>query len=189
MDATSESEAAAWDGYAAGERNQIWVLIACGPGTAFLDLGFGSFANLAAIADRGGRAVGVDVSEHQVTVARAAHGDRLELHHGTADRFLSGRRKQYDAIVSVFDAVWFTEPALLRPVIWSALRPGGMLVFSHRPPEAGEHGPTPHSDVLPVYRCRTRPPSGRTGSTRPASPRSRRGPCGRHPPRKISPAR
>ncbi|MFF3159317.1 class I SAM-dependent methyltransferase, partial [Streptomyces sp. NPDC057910] len=168
------TEEEAWQGYATKERTQVWAkgagrfhftqwtlfpahgpgeeLIPCGPGTTVLDIGFGACANLAAIADQGGRAVGVDVSEHQVTAARATYGDRLELHHGTAEAFLSGRREEFDAVVSVFGAVWFTDPELLLPLIWSSLKPGGMLIFSHRPPEDGEHGRTPHTDVLPVHR-------------------------------------
>ncbi|AYG77939.1 Ubiquinone biosynthesis O-methyltransferase [Streptomyces hundungensis] len=168
------SEEAAWDAYATRDRNQIWArgperfhftqwtlfpahgpgveLIPCGPGTSVLDLGFGACANLAHLASLGGRAVGVDVSRAQVDAARAAHGDRLELHHDTAERFLTRCREEFDAVVSVFGGVWFCDPEVLLPLIWDRLKPGGVLVFSHRPPEDGEHGRTPHTDVLPAHR-------------------------------------
>lgn len=46
----------------------------------------------------------------------------------------------YDAVYSIFGAVWFTDPEELLPLIAQRLNPGGVLVFSHPPAIPGAHG-------------------------------------------------
>jgi SAM-dependent methyltransferase len=158
-----------WDAYGGGDR--LWdhdghrfqwtqhrdhgpglELIPAGTGRSVLDLGCGKAANLALVAATGARAVGVDISAVQLDAARARHGDAVELHHATAGHFLAGCDERFDAVVSVFGALWFSDPAVLVPLAVARLKPGGVLALSHRPPEEGEHGEVPHGENHPVTR-------------------------------------
>ncbi|MGW7239751.1 class I SAM-dependent methyltransferase [Streptomyces sp. NPDC054804] len=110
-------------------------------GGRVLDLGCGKGGNAAHLAALGMHAVGVDVSPKQLAAAHARWGDApgLELHQAEAVQFLQQAR-DYDAVYSVYGAVWFTDPARLLPAIRARLRPGGRLVFSQRPPVEGCYG-------------------------------------------------
>lgn len=108
-------------------------VLGVGPGADVLDLGCGKGGNLAHVATLGARAVGVDVSTVQLADAYR-WGDALELHHTDALTYLAATVDRFDAVYSVFGAVWFTDPARLLPAIRSRLRPGGVLAFSHFPP-------------------------------------------------------
>lgn len=112
------------------------------PGGRVLDLGCGMGGNAAHLATLGIRAVGVDISPKQLRGARERWGaiPGLELHHADAVRFLQQDESGFDAVFSVFGAVWFTDPDQLLPVIRERLRPGGRLVFSQRPPVEGCYG-------------------------------------------------
>ncbi|MCX4699639.1 class I SAM-dependent methyltransferase [Streptomyces sp. NBC_01352] len=46
----------------------------------------------------------------------------------------------FDAVYSVYGAVWFTDPAVLLPAVRGLLRPGGTPAFSQRPPVEGCYG-------------------------------------------------
>ncbi|MFI8297269.1 class I SAM-dependent methyltransferase [Streptomyces nigra] len=111
-------------------------------GARVLDLGCGKGGNAGHLAAIGVRAVGVDLSHQQLAAARERWGQSpgLELHHGDAIRFLQEDREGFDAVYSVYGAVWFTDPALLLPAVRERLRPGGRLVFSQRPPVEGCYG-------------------------------------------------
>ncbi|MGW2721862.1 class I SAM-dependent methyltransferase [Streptomyces sp. NPDC001492] len=168
------TEEDAWDAYGDGSQARLWdrdptrfhwtqwtghpnhgpqlELLPTGPGTSVLDLGCGKGRNLSHVAARGGRAVGVDLSGNQITAARALSGVPMELHQADATAFLDTCREEFDAVYSVFGAVWFTDPEVLLPKIWRRLKPGGVLVFSHRPPENGECGPVLHGEEAPAMR-------------------------------------
>lgn len=116
-------------------------VLSVGPGASVLELGCGKGGNLAHITTIGARAVGVDVSLAQISAAEARwSGTGMILHHTEALKFLGESGKQFDAVYSVFGAVWFTDPAALLPAIRRRLRPGGVLAFSHRPPVEGCYG-------------------------------------------------
>ncbi|MBB5117906.1 methyltransferase type 11 [Streptomyces eurocidicus] len=109
---------------------------------AFLELGCGTGGNLAHLATLGHRAVGVDVSPVQLDAARERWGDLpgLELHQRGALDFMSGTADRFDAVYSVFGAVWFTDPDEMLPAIRRVLAPGGVLAFSQRPAAEGRYG-------------------------------------------------
>ncbi|PWS41556.1 class I SAM-dependent methyltransferase [Streptomyces sp. ZEA17I] len=112
------------------------------PGDHVLDLGCGSGGNSAHLATLGMKAVGVDLSARQLDKARERWPgvDGLELHQADALAHLGGTSTVFDAVYSVFGAAWFTDPALLLPVVHARLRPGGVFAFSQRPPVEGCYG-------------------------------------------------
>ncbi|WP_128380499.1 class I SAM-dependent methyltransferase [Streptomyces cavernae] len=107
-----------------------------------LDLGCGRGGNAAHLATLGMTAVGVDVSPAQLRAARERWGDLpgLVLHQADAVEFLRRTDDEYDAVFSVYGALWFTDPDVLLPVVRERLRPGGALVFSQRPAVEGCYG-------------------------------------------------
>lgn len=112
------------------------------PGHRVLDLGCGKGGNLAHLAALGARAAGVDVSPAQLHAARERWADAgLALYRRDALAFLTADAgADFDAVYSVFGAVWFTDPVLLLPAIRARLRPGGVFAFSQRPPVEGCYG-------------------------------------------------
>ncbi|WP_406735335.1 methyltransferase domain-containing protein [Streptomyces sp. NBC_01108] len=116
-------------------------LLGIGPGSSALDLGCGKGGNLAHVTALGARAVGVDVSLAQIKAADTRWSDTgMVLHRTEATQFLKESDEHFDAVFSVFGALWFTDPAVLLPAIRRRLRPGGVLAFSHRPPIEGCYG-------------------------------------------------
>lgn len=111
-------------------------VLGIGAGAAVLDLGCSKGDNLAHLATLGARAVGVDLSLTQLHIAKSRWGglDGVALRHGGALEFLTGTGENFDAVFSVFGAVWFSDPGVLLPAIRERLRPGGVLAFSQRPP-------------------------------------------------------
>ncbi|MFI9718477.1 class I SAM-dependent methyltransferase [Streptomyces sp. NPDC052396] len=107
-----------------------------------LELGCGTGGNLAHLATIGHRAVGLDVSPVQLDAARERWGELtgLELHQREALDFMSDTEERFDAVFSVFGAVWFTDPEQMLPAVRDVLRPGGVLAFSQRPPVEGCYG-------------------------------------------------
>ncbi|MBC3844046.1 class I SAM-dependent methyltransferase [Streptacidiphilus sp. 4-A2] len=152
-----DSERELWDTYAAGIKDDVfasprfgWTQYAGhGPGPellgeprSVLEIGCGSGRALAALAEQGVRATGLDLSPVMVakvterwkeTGAQFICGDALDHLSRTADTF--------DAVYSVFGAAWFTDPARLLPLIARRLNPGGRLVFSQAPAIPGAYGP------------------------------------------------
>lgn len=111
------------------------------PGSA-LEVGCGTGRAVAFLAQRGVKATGVDLSP--VMVERVASrwgytGARFTCA-GVLDH-LRDSTETYDAIYSIFGAVWFTDPVRLLPLIARRLNPGGVLVFSHPPAIPGAYGP------------------------------------------------
>ncbi|MFF7161707.1 class I SAM-dependent methyltransferase [Streptomyces sp. NPDC008086] len=111
-------------------------------GARVLDLGCGKGGNAAHLAATGMEAVGIDISPKQLHSARErwAHTPGLELHQADAVSFLQNDPGAFDAVYSVYGALWFTDPARLLPVVRERLRPGGRLVFSQRPAVEGCYG-------------------------------------------------
>ncbi|MGW1029880.1 class I SAM-dependent methyltransferase [Streptomyces sp. NPDC002577] len=111
-------------------------------GGRVLDLGCGKGGNTAHLAALGMDAVGIDVSPVQLRTAEERWGGTrgLELRRAEALALLQEHGDDFDAVYSVYGAVWFTDPAALLPLIRRRLRPGGTLVFSQRPPVEGCYG-------------------------------------------------
>lgn len=107
-----------------------------------LDLGCGKGGNAAHLAAHGAQVVGIDVSPVQLAAARERWGETpgLEVCQADAVSYLSAAGDAFDAIYSVYGAVWFTDPRQLFPALRERLCPGGTLVFSQRPPVEGCYG-------------------------------------------------
>lgn len=112
------------------------------PGTA-LDLGPAEGKEAAHLAIRGTAVTGIDFSPVQVERARTLwHGTAgLDFQHGEACEYLASSTAPWDAIYSVWGAVWFTDPEDLLPRIINRLAPGGVFAFSQAEPAADLHGP------------------------------------------------
>ncbi|MDE3724395.1 class I SAM-dependent methyltransferase [Nocardiopsis sp. N85] len=110
------------------------------PSTA-LELGFGRGSAVAALACRGINATGVDVSPVAVRTARE-RWEHLgaEFHHADVVEFLASTTRRWEAIHSIWGAAWFTDPAVLFPLVYDRLEPGGRFVFSHAPAVPGSYG-------------------------------------------------
>lgn len=100
-----------------------------------LELGFGRGNAVAALATKGITATGVDISPFQVHTARASWGHLPNAHFEQGDvlDFLTTTNQRWDAIYSIWGALWFTDPVALLPAVLDRLVPGGRLVFSHAP--------------------------------------------------------
>ncbi|NDZ79124.1 class I SAM-dependent methyltransferase [Streptomyces sp. SID10853] len=144
-----------WDTYATSVTREIgapvmnWTQYAGhGPGvellenpSTVLEIGCGTGRTLAYLAEQGVKATGVDMSPVMVDAVRERWGGRVSFHCAEVLDFLRDGVEQYDAVYSIFGAVWFTDPAKLLPLVVKALRPGGSLVFSHPPAIPGAYGP------------------------------------------------
>ncbi len=141
------SLAAAWDRYTTEHRDEQFTWAAMAPATGespgvevlelrpgyrVLDLGCGAADNAAHLAALGVQVTGIDLSPVQVATARQrwGHVANLTVEHGEAVEYLSATSDTFDAVYSVFGAVWFTDPAALLPVVQARLRPGGVFAFS-----------------------------------------------------------
>lgn len=111
------------------------------PRTA-LELGSGRGHATAALATKGIDATGIDISPVQCKHAQDRWGHLLGARYLQGDivQFLAGTGQQWDAIYSIWGALWFTKPQLLLPVVHDRLIPGGKLVFSHAPAVPGSYG-------------------------------------------------
>lgn len=115
------------------------------PETA-LDLGPGDGVELVYLArNYGTKVIGVDFSS--VQTARASHWwhdePGVSFEHAEACAFPSLHETSYDAVYSVWGAVWFTDPEQLLPLVLKRLAPGGVFAFSHAAPGEGTYGPQP----------------------------------------------
>ncbi|MGW3426095.1 class I SAM-dependent methyltransferase [Streptomyces phaeochromogenes] len=120
-----------------------------GPGTELLgephtvlDLGCGGGRNTAHVAVGGARTVGLDQSPALIAQARERWGEvpGLIFVQQEAVGFLKETDLRFDAVYSVYGAVWFTDPDVLLPLLRTRLAPHGRLVFSHEPPIEGCYG-------------------------------------------------
>src|SRR5690606_6795332 len=108
-----------------------------------LELGFGRGDAVAALAAKGIDAAGIDVSEVQCRRAaeRWEHLPNTEFVHADVIDYLAGADgRRWEAIYSIWGAVWFTDPEALLPLVLSRLEPGGRFAFSHAPAVPGAYG-------------------------------------------------
>jgi len=107
-----------------------------------LELGSGRGNAVAALAIKGIDATGIDISPAQSTEARNHWGHLPNAHYVTGDVLdhLANTDQQWDAIYSIWGALWFTDPRAILPAVHDRLTPGGKLVFSHAPAVPGSYG-------------------------------------------------
>ncbi|MFG3512082.1 class I SAM-dependent methyltransferase [Streptomyces bobili] len=110
-----------------------------------LDLGPAEGKEAVYLARQGVEVTGVDLSLVQVERARTWwDGVRgLTFVHGDICEYLASDAELFDAIYSVWGAVWFTDPEQVFPLVAKRLAPGGTFAFSHAEPIPGAHGPQP----------------------------------------------
>ncbi|MGQ0840665.1 class I SAM-dependent methyltransferase [Actinokineospora sp.] len=113
-------------------------------GARVLELGSGTGSNLAHVATLGARCVGVDLAPSRAVVAADTWGHVADLEFVTADAvdYLATTTTSFDVIYSVFGAVWFTDPAVLLPLVRNRMTAGGVFAFAQVPfsgePAAGD---------------------------------------------------
>src|SRR5207248_2540235 len=107
-----------------------------------LELGSGRGNAIAALAAKGIDATGIDISPTQVQDARQRWGHLHKAHYrqGEVLEFLTDTHEQWEAIYSIWGALWFTDPEQLLPPIRTRLTVGGRVVFSHAPAVPGSYG-------------------------------------------------
>jgi SAM-dependent methyltransferase len=98
------------------------------PAARVLDLGCGKGGNLAHLHATGHQGVGVDISPVQLEHARS-RWPHLQLVCSDALTYLETGVGPFDAIYSVFGALWFIDPDLMLPAVHRRLR--GTLAFSY----------------------------------------------------------
>ncbi|MEO3839529.1 class I SAM-dependent methyltransferase [Streptomyces sp. CNZ287] len=111
------------------------------PGTA-LEIGCGTGRAAAYLADRGVEVTGIDLSPvmvKRITAHWAGRGPQF-VRAEVLD-YLTGTDRTWDAVYSIFGAVWFTDPAKLLPLVARRLTPGGVFAFSQPPAIPGAYGP------------------------------------------------
>lgn len=97
-------------------------------GKDVLELGCGAARWSIALAARGARCVGLDVSERQLEHARAEGAD-FPLVHGSAEE-LPFEDASFDVVFCDWGATTFTDPYRTVPEVARVLRPGGLFAFS-----------------------------------------------------------
>ena len=105
-------------------------------GSRALELGCGAAQWSVALANRGARVTGIDVSAKQLGLARRHINDRAEpvsLVQGSAEElpFPSG---SFDVVMCDHGALSFADPRRAIPEVARVLRPGGRLAFSIHSP-------------------------------------------------------
>ncbi|MEY6566025.1 class I SAM-dependent methyltransferase [Streptomyces sp. PGLac3x] len=123
-------------------------------GRTVLELGSGTGCNLAHLATLGADCVGVDIapSQREKAVARWGHLPGLTFHTADTTDYLIRTGALFDAVLSIFGPVWFTEPEQFLPLIRKRLAPGGVLAFSHKPPQGGAQPVTTLREARAVTR-------------------------------------
>nr|WP_241779989.1 class I SAM-dependent methyltransferase [Streptomyces natalensis] len=107
-----------------------------------LELGCGTGRALACLAERGAKATGVDLSPVMVEHTTERWGPRgVRFVCAEVLDYLERTSETYDAIYSIFGAVWFCDPERLFPLAAARLNPGGVIVFSQPPAVPGAYGP------------------------------------------------
>ncbi|MFH9191342.1 class I SAM-dependent DNA methyltransferase [Streptomyces globisporus] len=110
-----------------------------------LDLGPAEGREAVFLARQGVATTGVDLSAAQVDRAsrwwKGTPG--LKFVHAEAGDYLASNTTPFDAVYSVWGAVWFTDPELLFPLVAQNLTPGGIFAFSQAEPSPGAYGPQP----------------------------------------------
>ncbi|MGX2997895.1 class I SAM-dependent methyltransferase [Streptomyces sp. JNUCC 64] len=153
-----DSERELWDTYAESTRKDVfesepvfrWTqYVGHGPGPellgtpeSVLEVGCGTGRALAYLAQQGIKATGVDMSPVMVANTTERWGPMgVQFVCAEVLSYLTETTETYDAVYSMFGAVWFTDPAKLLPLIADRLNPGGVLVFAHPPAIPGAYGP------------------------------------------------
>jgi SAM-dependent methyltransferase len=123
-----------------------------GPGAEFLgdprtalELGCAKGTASVHLARGGVSVTALDFSTAQIARARRWWDSTpgLTFVHAEARDYLASTETAYDAIFSIWGAIWFTDPDDLIPLIAKRLRPGGTIAFSHAEPIEGYYGPQP----------------------------------------------
>ncbi|MFB7868090.1 class I SAM-dependent methyltransferase [Streptomyces sp. NPDC056069] len=111
------------------------------PETA-LDLGCGIGNEVAILSSLGVTVTGLEKSSTRLDYALKQWGylSNVKFVLGEAVDYLSSTRNTYDAIYSVWGAIWFTCPQILLPAALERLSPGGVLAFSQAPAIEGCYG-------------------------------------------------
>lgn len=107
-------------------------------GLDILELGCGAAQWSIALAQRGARPVGLDLSERQLEHARtlmAEAGVRVPLIHASAEA-VPLPDASFDIVFCDFGAMTFADPYRTVPEAARLLRPGGLFAFSHESPIA-----------------------------------------------------
>lgn len=100
-------------------------------GLSLAELGCGNGDNLAPLAVRGARCVGVDISPIQISRALTRWGHLpIQFRCTDARNFLAASRTPLDVCFSIFGAIGLCPPEQILPLITEHLRPGGRLLFS-----------------------------------------------------------
>lgn len=104
-------------------------------GASVLELGSGTGSNLAHLATLGARCVGVDIAPSRTATATYTWGSKPGLEFVTADvvDYLTTTARRFDVIYSIFGAVWFTDPAILLPLMRNRMTSDGVFAFSQVP--------------------------------------------------------
>jgi 2-polyprenyl-6-hydroxyphenyl methylase/3-demethylubiquinone-9 3-methyltransferase len=99
------------------------------PGTRVLDVGCGSGYTCGEFRKRGCYAVGVDLSESGIAVARAAFPDcRFEIASADSDFLGQLNEEPFDVIVSTEVVEHLYDPRSFMRACFAALKPGGRLI-------------------------------------------------------------
>lgn len=111
------------------------------PRTA-LELGCGQGDAVAALATTGVTATGIDLSPVHISDAHDRWGHLANAAYvvGDAAELLIDTGQSWDAIYSIWGALWFTDPDKLLPLVHDRLAEDGRLVFSHAPAVPGSYG-------------------------------------------------
>ncbi|MFE7384733.1 class I SAM-dependent methyltransferase [Streptomyces zhihengii] len=110
-----------------------------------LELGPAEGKEAVFLARQGADVVGVDLSAVQVERASRwwRHEAGVAFVHADACDYLASAGEPFDAVYSVWGAVWFTDPEVLLPLVAARLTPGGVLAFSQAEPVPEAWGPQP----------------------------------------------
>ncbi|GGO48715.1 hypothetical protein GCM10012287_24350 [Streptomyces daqingensis] len=121
-----------------------------GPGADFLreprtalELGSAEGKEAYFLACRGVEVTAVDFSPAQVARARLwwEGTPGLSFVNAEACEYLASTATTYDAVYSRWGAAWFTDPAVLVPLVARRLAPRGLLALSQAEPIDGFYGP------------------------------------------------
>lgn len=141
-----------WVAETAAVNDAALRLLAPRPGEDVLEIGFGPGRTLGLLAERGATVIGVDVSEQMRHMARRRNADlvrsgRLALPHSDGVALPVGDAS-VDAVLSVHNIYFWSDPEHTLAEIARVLRPGGRVLIVFR---AGEH-PLPKRLDPTVYR-------------------------------------
>lgn len=108
-----------------------------------LELGSAEGKEAVFLAREGVEVTAVDFSAAQVERARTwwKGVDRLRFVRAEACEYLAATEATYDAVFSIWGAVWFTDPDDLVPLVARRLNPGGVFAFSQAEPIEDHYGP------------------------------------------------